>query len=136
VLVAAGVMLVALIAWLLKRKARASSNPKQTVKHTRIAPLQALKVACQHNDAQAAFQALQEWIREDLQLSPATIAGLRAKADLPLKQALDDLSTVLYASTTHVWDGNDLWQAVQKYQAAAATVPVAPSQGLAELYPN
>lgn len=136
VLVAAGVMLVALIAWLLKRKARASSSPKKTLKPTKIAPLQALKVACQHNDAQAAFQALQEWIREDLQLSPATIASLRAKADLPLKQALDDLSTVLYASTTHVWDGNDLWQAVQKYQASAATVPVAPSQGLAELYPN
>lgn len=129
--------LAGLGAWLLKRKSKATAI--NTLAKTSIAPLQALKQACQSNDAQAAFQGLQAWIREDLQLSPATIATLRAKADLPLKQALDDLSTVLYASTTHVWEGEELWQAVQNYlhhQSTDSTTNSPSNLGLAELYPS
>lgn len=123
--------------WLIKRKPK-TTDSAFTAKNS-IPPLQALKLACQQNDAQAAFQGLQGWIREDLNLSPATIATLRTKADLPLKQALDDLSTVLYASTTHVWEGQELWQAVQNYQQNQLTDPSSHSQqglGLAELYPS
>ena len=122
---------------LLKRKSK-DREASRFASHS-IAPLQALKQACQSNDAHAAFQALQAWIREDLHLSPATIATLRTHADLPLKQALDDLSTVLYASTTHVWEGQELWQAVETYQKKQSTDAVSHSQqelGLAELYPS
>lgn len=101
-----------------------------------VPPLQTIKLACQQNDAQAAFQALHEWIREDLKLSPPTVAALRAQADLPLKQALDDLSIVLYASTTHVWEGQELWQAIQNYQQADSTPAISHTQALAELYPS
>jgi len=119
---------------LLKRK-RNKNSTVATAKF--ISPLQTLKSACQQNDAQAAFQALHEWIREDLHLSPPTVATLRKAADLPLKQALDDLSIVLYASTTHVWEGQELWQAIQNYQQAQliSNMPIL-QHGLAELYPN
>lgn len=120
---------------LLKRK----QKPTQlTVASNKVVPpLQTIKLACQQNDAQAAFQGLHEWIREDLKLSPPTVAALRAQADLPLKQALDDLSIVLYASTTHVWEGQELWQAIQNYQQTQLTSnePIAQS-GLVALYPN
>lgn len=127
-------MLAGLIFWLMKRKSK-STDQMLTATKT-LAPLQSLKLACQCNDAQAAFQGLQAWIREDLHLSPATVATLRAKADLPLKQALDDLSTVLYASTTHVWEGQELWQVVQSYQPKDASTLNTQTQALVELYPT
>ncbi|MFZ1386054.1 MAG: BatD family protein [Thiolinea sp.] len=119
---------------LLKRK----QKPTQVMLASNkvVPPLQTIKLACQQNDAQAAFQGLHEWIREDLKLSPPTVAALRAQADLPLKQALDDLSTVLYASTTHVWEGQELWQAIQNYQQAESTPAISHTQALAELYPS
>lgn len=127
------VMLAGLIFWFKQRRPKAiqpSTHPHQ------LSPLKALQAACQTHDAQAAFQGLQAWIREDLKLSPATVGSLRAQADLPLKQALDDLSTVLYAATTHVWDGDDLWKAVQNYQKVSAPTLDSPSPALAELYPS
>ena len=126
--------LIAFVVWWLKRSTQIET--KVAAKTQQIAPVQAIKLACQANDPQAAFQALHEWIREDLQLSPPTVASLRAKADLPLKQALDDLSTVLYASIAHVWDGQDLWAAVQTYQLKPNIAPSMNVQGLADLYPN
>ena len=127
-------VLAGLAFMLLKRK----QKPTQlTVTSSKVVPpLQTIKLACQQNGAQAAFQGLHEWIREDLKLSPPTVAALRAQADLPLKQALDDLSIVLYASTTHVWEGQELWQAIQNYQQADSTPAISHTQALAELYPS
>lgn len=137
-LVVLGIIAVLLLAgfWLWKRSNPQSKQDKAALKIVKVAPLITLKAACQANDAQAAFQALHEWIREDLKLSPPTVALLRTKADLPLKQALDDLSTVLYASTTHIWEGKELWQAVQNYQQPTPAISVPNPKGLAELYPN
>ena len=128
-------LLAAWVFWLWKRKPKSMQAVKPAASNG-LNPLKNLQTACQRNDAQAAFQALQAWIREDLKLSPATLTSLRTQADLPLKQALDDLSTVLYASKTHVWDGQDLWQAVQKYQQPSSSLTDAKPAVLAELYPN
>lgn len=122
--------------WFWLKQGKGKTQAVNTAAPSRISPLKALQTACQRNDAQAAFQGLQAWIREDLKLSPATIASLRTQADLPLKQALDDLSTVLYASTTHVWDGQDLWKAVEHYQQVDTPILTPQAQGLADLYPN
>lgn len=129
-------ILAGLLFWLKQRKGKPSAvSPAVS---TNINPLKTLQIACQRNDAHAAFQGLQAWIREELKLSPATITSLRTQADLPLKQALDDLSTVLYASTTHVWEGDDLWKTVQDYQKTQtpANTELPKQQGLAELYPS
>lgn len=127
--------LAGLVFWLMKRKPKSIQAITNSTSKS-LSPLKTLQAACQNNDAHAAFQGVQAWIREDLNLSPATVASLRKQADLPLKQALDDLSTVLYAATTHVWDGQELWQAVQNYQPSGSIIVSDKSLALAELYPN
>lgn len=128
-------LLAGLLFWLKQQRGKLQAI--STATPISINPLKTLQAACQGDDAHAAFQGLQAWIREDLKLAPATIASLRTQADLPLKQALDDLSTVLYASTTHVWEGGDLWKAVQDYQKTQTppNTELPKQQGLAELYP-
>lgn len=135
VVVMLGLILLAVAIYWLRYRRLKPHMPSPAAPNS-IMPLKALQAACQNNDASAAFQALQVWIREDLKLAPATIATLRAQADLPLKQALDDLSTVLYAATTHVWDGQELWQAVQHYQQAGVPAIKPSMPALADLYPN
>lgn len=128
-------LLAGLLFWLKQQRGKLQVS---TAAPTSLNPLKTLQAACQGDDAHAAFQGLQAWIREDLKLTPATIASLRTQADLPLKQALDDLSTVLYASTAHVWEGDDLWKAVQDYQKTQIppNTELPKQQGLAELYPS
>lgn len=124
------------VAWWWFRYRPVGMTREPVVARPKQPPLQALQQACLNNDAQAAFQAVHDWIRDDLALSPPTLAYLRVKADLPLRQALDDLSTVLYASVQHVWEGRALWEAVQAYNRRAAQPVPAANSSLAAMYPE
>ncbi len=99
-----------------------------------------LQRACQRNDAAAAAQLLPIWIRNELQLSPPTIAHLRSRGDDHLVQALDELNTVLYAAAHDLWEGRGLWDALQafagKRNGTPSTGNTTANDDLAALYPE
>lgn len=135
----AALMLLALaaIVWYYRwRKADRNAGDKQAVAEevTRVDALELLKQACERNEAQKAYDALSDWVKQDLSLSPATLARLRQVGDLPLKQAMDDLSMALYAKQYEAWDGQALWRAVKDYRGGSL-LELQQQEGLLSLYP-
>ncbi|MGB1257670.1 MAG: BatD family protein [Thiolinea sp.] len=129
--------LVGLAIWLRRRMNRTAvvkTNPRFQKKN-RINSLDLLQKACANNEPQKAYDALSDWVKQDLQLTPATLSQLRKEADYPLKQALDNLSMALYSSQHDDWQGNDLWQAVSQHVRPVQTDNRQPS-GLVSLYPE
>lgn len=137
----AGFVALALVALSisLRRRIYGSSRPKHKQRaqaRLRISPLDLLQKACRNNEAQKAYDALSDWVKQDLQLTPATLAQLRKEADFPLKQALDDLSMTLYSSQHDVWKGRDLWEAVTWHRRPKEAVRQSVQSGLVSLYPE
>ena len=76
---------------------------------------EALRQACERNDASAAAKALLAWAAarwpDD---PPVNLAALAARAGGAGADAIQALERRLYAPTADVWDGNALWRAVQE----------------------
>lgn len=122
-LLAPGILLLIVAGLLYRRKRNKAADDglhrktRQTTNTTLLQTdyYQQLEQACHNNEAQMAHDALSDWVRHDLRLTPATVATLRQQATMELKQALDELSMVLYAQQTAEWRGDRLWQAVQHF---------------------
>lgn len=135
----AGLLALALVTVGITWRRYTTRNTRRTYKRSvakhRVSPLDLLQKACRNDEAQKAYDALSDWVKQDLQLRPATLSQLRKEADFPLKQALDDLSMALYSSQYDVWEGRDLWEAVTWHRRPKETVQSAQS-GLVSLYPD
>ncbi len=130
-------LLLVLLGIILRRRAQRSTQRHYQRTAHRVSSLDLLQQACRRDEAQKAYDALSDWVKQDLQLRPATLAQLRQAADLPLQQALDELSAVLYATPQESWRGKALWEAVRQHaQSKQAAATVQKRSGLLSLYPN
>jgi len=135
-----GTVLVALVSlfWSLRQQ-RQRSGVQRARTGQRVGALARLKKACQSNNAAAAQAALQDWMREEPGLLPATMAHLRTRADPALRRALDQLNAALYAGEREPWRGIGLWQALQGFHPEApgrSPDTASGAGGLASLYPE
>lgn len=95
-----------------------------------------LEGACRANAAQQAYDALLDWVRADLRLTPPTLAQLRTVVPMSFRQQLDELSMVLYSRQADEWQGVALWGEVQRFCAEQRDTNRQASQGdLLNLYP-
>ncbi|MCL7461720.1 BatD family protein [Pseudomonas sp. NW5] len=97
--------------WRARRQPAILRSSTPSAPSTRIL-LEDLRRACQHNDAQAARQALDAWARQQ----PHTLAELAARHSA-LNVALDGLNGALYSESGPRWQGESLWQAVVRLPA-------------------
>lgn len=137
-----GILLLIGAGILYRRKRSATGYHVDGLPHPAANPVhinyyRQLEQACQNNEAQKAYDALSDWVRHDLQLTPATIAQLRQEVPMTLKQALDELSMALYAQQTDAWRGADLWQEIQQFnQQRSQAGNRRESSDLLSLYPD
>lgn len=104
------------LAWWSQR--RQSPTPKQppeaTAKIGAQRALEALRKACQSQDALAARQALLAWAEAHWpQQRPASLVEI-AQLDVVLAGEINALSKALYGSVTTAWQGEGLWRAVEQ----------------------
>lgn len=90
-----------------------------------------LKRACLANDSQATRQALDVWARQQ----PETLADM-AERFPPLSDALDGLNGALYSETGQRWQGEALWQAIQRLPPNGANTAQTEAGTLPPLYPR
>ncbi len=90
-----------------------------------------LRRACQANDAQATRQALDAWARQQ----PETLAEMAAR-NVPLSDALDGLNGALYSESAERWQGEALWEAINRLPAPLASGQEAATGSLPPLYPR
>ncbi|CAA6801812.1 MAG: Unknown protein [uncultured Thiotrichaceae bacterium] len=115
-LFAIGLLLLILLGILYKRRANEKAlESDQRFQAPGINYYDQLERACRGNDAQKAYDALVGWVREDLQLSPPTLAQLRQEVKMSFRQSIDELSMVLYAQQAGEWRGADMWKEVQGF---------------------
>ena len=91
--------------WRARRRAPAGRSHGPSSAST----LEALRRSCQNNDAPAARKALDLWARQQ----PETLARMAAR-DIPLAAALDELNGALYRENAGHWEGDALWQTIQR----------------------
>ncbi|MDD5393862.1 MAG: BatD family protein [Thiothrix sp.] len=96
--------------------------------------LRQLEQACRQNQAQAAHDALLQWMDVGLNIHPALVSALREQAAPALQAELDTLNTALFGRDSSGWKGAALWQAIQTFKPA--TQVTSNDSGLAELYPD
>lgn len=113
------------------RTRAASSSSRHHGQPDRQACLRTLRHACQHNDAQAARQALDSWAR----LQTETLADLAAQC-IPLSQALDELNGSLYSETDRSWEGAGLWRAIKALPDNETHTASPAKSSLPPLYPD
>ncbi len=112
-----GMLLVALLVGLFMRwKAKTHINKPSSEKYTRASKQQILsnlEQACHHNNASEAQRFLQQWI-QSMGKSPTVFSG---SDNTLLQQQIKLLNQSLYAKEKSNWQGQKLWQVVEKYQA-------------------
>ncbi|MEZ5535542.1 MAG: BatD family protein [Thiolinea sp.] len=137
-LLAPGILLLIGLGVLYRRNRGDRHLSVQQAKPVRVDYYRQLERACQHNEAQKAYDALSDWVRHDLQLTPPTIAQLRQETPMSFKQALDELSMALYARQTDAWQGADLWREVQNFRTQQQTAGFSQRResDLLALYPD
>lgn len=128
--------------WLIRlwRQKQQNSAPKTAVpsvlspKADARAVLRQLEQACRQNQAQAAHDALLQWMDVGLNIHPVLVSALREQAAPALQAELDTLNTALFGRDSNSWKGVALWQAIQTFKPA--TQVTSNDSGLAELYPD
>lgn len=134
--------LMTLAAWVYyhqQAKTRPITPPRQAQTQRQASLKQALKQvqqACSHNDALACKQALLYWAKlrypND---TPTSLAGLGQRLGSNLQPHIDELHQRLYSPSAKTWQGQALWQALQKADKAIDQVDTATPSPLAPLYP-
>jgi hypothetical protein len=89
--------------------------------------------ACNADDPAGARAALVEWCRARWP-GQAGLGALRDKANEPLRQELDVLDQVLYATPEHDWDGARLNQLLIQQFSGSAGDRTGRSNGLVSLH--
>lgn len=129
-------LLSCLLFWVLLRR---QSKPQSHTTGQTYNP-SSLKKACQHNQPEAARDALLYWARQQIHTDIMSVTQLAAFVDAPLAHELDKLNKALYHPAADQWQGTDLWQAWQHYQPSENHQPPvkgkAMSEHLADLYPR
>ncbi len=112
-----GLLLVTLLAGLFMRwKGKKLINKSSTEKYTTATKQQILsdlEQACSHNNASEAQHFLQQWM-QSMGKSPTAFSE---SDNTPLQQQIKQLNQSLYAKEKSHWQGQGLWQAIEKYQA-------------------
>ncbi len=119
----------------LNKSAKIASIPPQVCKPDAKTAWQRLEQACQQNQAQAAHDALLQWMEVGLHLRPALLANFREQAPPVLQAEIDALNAVLYGRSSGGWRGAGLWQALQGFTLSTGQAAVKTSE-LAALYPD
>ncbi len=108
-------LLIAGLAWFFihwKKQARKNNNSNHSPTSQKQR-LKSLKQACNENNAIKAQYYLQQW-KSNIPSSSA----LNIEQNNPqLQQQINQLHHTLYAKVKSDWQGEELWQAVQAYQA-------------------
>ncbi len=132
-----GMLLVAVLVGLFMRwKAKKHINKPSSEKYTRATKQQILsnlEQACRHNNASEAQQFLQQWM-QSMGKSPTVFSE---SDNTLLQQQIKQLNQALYAKEKSNWQGQGLWQAVEKYQVQTDDVVKRDDrklQGLEPLY--
>lgn len=118
----------------LKEKAQAAALLSTTRKPDAKAVWRSLEQACRQNQPQAAQDALVQWVGVGLNIQPALIASLRARAEPALQTEIDALNAALYGRGGAGWKGAGLWTAIQHFKPAGQVQRK--DAGLADLYPD
>lgn len=134
----ASVLLLLILSGVLYKRRAGGKTPEgeQRYQPPKVNYYEQLERACRSNDAQKTYDALVGWVREDLRLRPPTLAQLRQEVSMPFRQAIDELSMVLYAKQTGEWRGAELLKAVQDFCRDRHAVKERSPDGLLSLYPD
>lgn len=94
-----------------------------------------LHKCCMANDAAQAKSKLLAWAKlRWLQNPPASLTAMASICQPALAQALNELDRALYAKTSDVWQGDNLWQLFSQYKPDSAPVQAEKSESLQPLY--
>jgi len=121
-----------------------TSRPKPQVQATVIpmpkpkAYVQALKLACQENQAQVAYRALLAWANAMWPESPIRNLGdIRERVEPGhFMQCLQDLQECLYSRVPREWHGEQFWLAFNTAKFIVPIVSKRPGEPLPPLYLN
>ncbi|MDH3872273.1 MAG: hypothetical protein OEU44_08670 [Gammaproteobacteria bacterium] len=96
----------------------------------------ALRQACESNDAHSAARALLQWAAVHWPEGPPTSLGALAQRVSSGTAAVRELDQALYAPGKQSWQGQALWQAFQKGLDDKQEHSQAGSEALSPLYPD
>lgn len=121
------------ILWIYRsNKLTAASESRQLQKQTKHDQQKTLKIACLHNNPQAAKQALLQWGKHHFAADNlTTLAGHCAD---PLGAEILLLNQNLYSGNHTGWDGRQLWEAFSKTNNTATITSSRQEDVLAPLY--
>lgn len=135
--------LLTLGAWWLysKRKHPATRAAKQVIvveSRSKRSRLQALKIACEQNRAEAAKTALLKWAELYWRHEEVRNLGQLAEKidDKALKDEIHYLNKLLYSDPSLAWDGNGLWRCVRAFNPAAQANKHRRQDDLPPMYPE
>jgi hypothetical protein len=128
--------LVTLLAWLWRRKTTVPQPASAAPKTDTLGQLeQAIKQACQANDAAQAKTQLLAWAKARWPMQPPTsLTALARRCEPALAEALIGLDRSLYATSQSSWHGTDLWQQFSRHKPAADQAGAARQTVLEPLY--
>jgi hypothetical protein len=107
-------------------------QPEQSVN----ALVDALRLACESNDAHSAARALLQWAAAHWPEGPPTSLGALAQRVSSGTAAVRELDQALYAPGKQSWQGQALWQAFQQGMDDKQQHKQAGSEALSPLYPD
>ena len=137
----AGLLLPLLLWWRRHRRPAAATTsapeaPPTATRRARTRAREALKRACEQNDAHAAAIALLELAASQWPDDPPRNLGALAGRLRQGGDAVRALERTLYAPTGQPWDGQALWEAVASGLADRGPDEHAASEPLPPLYPT
>lgn len=98
------------ILWFYRRsRLKAAANVSQLEHKPKLDPQKPLKIACLHNDPQAAKQALLQWGSQHF--ATDNLTELAGRCREPLRAEIMLLNQRLYSGAQSSWNGQLLWQA-------------------------
>lgn len=138
--IALGILwLATLLLWFLYARRRKQATQSTAVKTPATAKrddLQAIKRACNANDAVAVEVALKQWMQSTLKLSGQLHLLADYFAHTPLRSQLEHLQRARFSAGQHEWqEGKALWRALQGALEAHKNGQQPATSVLPELYP-
>ena len=122
------------IAWFKRHVWQQSAKTKPAkMSVTKVDYHKALKTACQHNNPQAAKQALLQWGASRFGVD--NLGALASLCSPALAQEIQALNRHLYAERSQPWQGSEtLWQLITDHDEAQRNITHSTDDALAPLY--
>lgn len=135
-----GFLLILSLLWIMLRKPVAAAAPAQRPRSKPVIGkkpiMQALRQACEQNNAPAAAEQLLLLARAQWPESPPHSLGTLAEKVSLGSQEIRQLDQQLYSATTNEWNGENLWAALRNGLQILKTIKSSHRGELGNLYPH